>query len=115
LLALDPQEQTGLMSQLLDVFEGSLRVQGQALEQAIATVDIERIRRTAHTVRSSSLSMGAESFAAACLELERSAQAYLAAGPSVEGGPQAVLAQAAEVRAQALALLVQLHRAQAHI
>lgn len=116
LLALDPQGKSGLLAQLLGVFEDSLRSQALALEQGIASVDFDRIRRAAHTVRSSSLSMGAEAFAAACLVLEKDAQA-LAVGVAVdEGAPrpdaQSVLQQARWVWQQAQVLRSQVLRAQ---
>lgn len=115
LLALDPEEQTGLVLRLLGVFEDSLRAQSEALEQGMVSADFDRIRRAAHTVRSSSLSMGAEAFAAACLDLERSAQALAAdtAAPpgSAAAEPEAVLHQARDVLAQARALVAQVGRA----
>lgn len=112
LLALDSQDEAGLMPRLIVVFEDSLRLQAQALAQGIQACDFDRIRRAAHTVRSSSRSLGAESFAAACLEVEQLAHALAACGPG-QALPDAahVLARAQDLEHQAQILLNQVVQA----
>jgi HPt (histidine-containing phosphotransfer) domain-containing protein len=112
LFALDPEGKAGLVPRLFGAFEDSLRAQAQCLAQGIQACDFDLIRRAAHTARSSSRSLGAESFAAACLELEQFAHA-VAAPPLGQDRPDAekVLAQARDVEHQARALLAQVVRA----
>jgi HPt (histidine-containing phosphotransfer) domain-containing protein len=112
LFALDPEGKAGLVSRLFGAFEDSLRSQVQSLALGIQASDFDRIRRAAHTARSSSRSMGAESFAAACLELEESAHAVDTPAPGRDQPDAAkVLERAGEVVHQAQALLAQVVQA----
>ena len=109
LIALDPAEEAGLMPQLLTLFEASLHAQADALEAAIGTADLDSIRRAAHTVRSSAMSMGAQDFAQACLRLEHRALERLRS-PAPQD-KEAVLRDGAEVLERARALRQQVRLA----
>ncbi len=112
LLALDPEEKAGLLPRLIGAFEESLRAQAQSLALGIHASDFDRIRRAAHTARSSSRSLGAESFAAACLELEQLAHALGAPAPGqVQPDAAKVLGQARDLEHQTQALLAQVVQA----
>lgn len=74
LMALDPDDQTGLMARLLSLFESTLRQQLEAMETALEAADVPGVRRAAHALRSASASFGALHFAQACADLERLAR-----------------------------------------
>lgn len=111
LIALDPDESTGLMPQLVALFEESLRVQTQALEAALAAVDLDALRRAAHSVRSAAMSMGALEFAQACTALEQ--QALLQQRSAASHTDGAVFKDGAALLQWALALREQVRRTMA--
>lgn len=76
---LDPGGESGLIEQLLELYRQTLGTQVEAMQRALQQHDADLIRQTAHSSRSSSLSMGLHAFADECLLLER-----LAAGRSDE-------------------------------
>lgn len=78
--ALDPQGASGLMPQLLQCYATVMQQQAAALQQGVLRADGELVARAAHAARSSSLYIGAEGFAQACLELERMAHDGSASG-----------------------------------
>lgn len=82
--ALDPQGLNGLLPRLFRMYAELMHKQADALERCAHEGRIEGLREAAHAVRSSSLSVGAESFAQACLHLERRINDKRAAS---RGGP----------------------------
>lgn len=71
LAALDPTGASGLVRRLFVLLVTVLEQQEERLRDAAARLDFDAVRTSAHSLRSSSLSVGAEAFAADCQTLER--------------------------------------------
>lgn len=70
LRSLDPSGRAGILHRVLRTYEGSLQKLMLQFEDAAASWDIQGLRHVAHTLRSSSASVGALSFSARCGEVE---------------------------------------------
>lgn len=70
LRALDPTGRAGIVQRVLRTYDGSLQKLMLQFEQAAAGNDVQGLRHVAHTLRSSSASVGAMQFSARCGELE---------------------------------------------
>lgn len=100
---LDPDGRLGLVPRVLATYLQSLgRLQAQA-SQAWQQQDMAGVRYAAHTLKSSSASVGAAGLAQLCQQLERLA----AAGTEAEAGPLVgrLAAEAERVRQAVQALL----------
>jgi HPt (histidine-containing phosphotransfer) domain-containing protein len=71
LAALDPSGQNQLLGRVLRAFEQSLQRLGAEIEQARRAGDGQAARLAAHTLKSSSASVGALRLSRLCLALER--------------------------------------------
>lgn len=90
---LDPDGCHGVMERVFKAFEGSLvRMLGQ-LEAQREGGDAEVVARIAHTLKSSSASVGALALAQACAEVERRLRT---GGPGALGGDIERLVQACQ-------------------
>jgi HPt (histidine-containing phosphotransfer) domain-containing protein len=67
---LDPQGRNGLVQRVVKAFRESLARQLPQLRSALAAGDTNAIRNVAHTLKSSSASIGALRLSALCAELE---------------------------------------------
>lgn len=67
---LDPSGGNGLVARVLQTYAASLERLTAELEQARAASDRITVRRVAHTLKSSSASVGALAFAALCAQVE---------------------------------------------
>ncbi len=67
---LDPAGETGLVQKILRAYLDSAIALMQQLDQALVVGDAETLRRTAHTLKSSSANVGAETLATLFKELE---------------------------------------------
>ena len=68
---LDPQGKTGLLQRVMTTYAQSL---GRLLDQLVtarATADMQGLRHVAHTLKSSSASVGALQLSALCADIER--------------------------------------------
>ena len=99
LQALDPTGKNQLMSRVLEAFDTSLARLMPQLAQAQATQDCAVIRHVAHTLKSSSASIGALHLATLCSELEAAARAV-----ELEGLDAQVNAMRTEAERVSLAL-----------
>lgn len=72
---LDPDGQRGFLTQVLRTFEASLVRHLQALDEAGAQGDLKRAGDIAHTLKSSSASVGALAFSQGCAAVEKLARA----------------------------------------
>jgi two-component system, sensor histidine kinase and response regulator len=99
LRALDPTGENQLMSRVLNAFNTSLTRLMPQLAQAQATQDCPAIRHVAHTLKSSSASIGALQLSKLCTELEAAARAF-----ELEGLDARVNAMRAEAEVVLLAL-----------
>lgn len=70
LRALDPTGRAGIVQRVLRTYDGSLQKLMLQFEQAAAAGDVQGLRHVAHTLRSSSASVGAMRFSARCGEVE---------------------------------------------
>ncbi len=68
---LDPDGRTGLIARILDTFVASLSRHAGEFAQARAAGDRDGLRRVAHTLKSSSASVGALDLSRACADVER--------------------------------------------
>lgn len=68
---LDPGDRTGLIGRVLDTYVHSLARHAAELAQARAAGDPDALRMVAHTLKSSSASVGALELSLACAEVER--------------------------------------------
>jgi HPt (histidine-containing phosphotransfer) domain-containing protein len=68
---LDPDGRGGLLRRVLLTYEQSLRRLAEQFERARAGGDSDGLRQVAHTLKSSSASVGATVLAASCAEIER--------------------------------------------
>ena len=80
------------LAELIDTYASDAPAQLEGLRAALATGDVAELVRPAHTLKSSSASLGALALAEQCRELEASAKA----GP-FEGAQDAVAAIATEL------------------
>ena len=71
LRALDPQGQSGLLPRVLAIYTTSLRRLLEQLQVARANADLQAQRHVAHTLKSSSASVGALKLSALCADIER--------------------------------------------
>lgn len=55
---------------LIDTFEESVPKQVEQMKDALATEDLETLKRMAHTLKSSATTIGAESMRSLCVEVE---------------------------------------------
>jgi hypothetical protein len=72
---LDPDGSRGFLAQVLRTYESSLLRHLTSLAESRATDDLRRAGEIAHTLKSSSASVGAMRFSQACADLERLAKA----------------------------------------
>ncbi len=93
---LDPGDRNGLIGRVLDTFVNSLARHASELAQARAAGDAAALRQVAHTLKSSSASVGALELSQACAEVERLAR---------EGQTAALVAPLARLEAQVQRLL----------
>jgi len=93
---LDPGDRNGLIGRILDTFVGSLARHTAELAQARAVGDHAALRQVAHTLKSSSASVGALELSRACAELEQMVR---------EGATTAIAAPLARLEAQIQRLL----------
>jgi HPt (histidine-containing phosphotransfer) domain-containing protein len=70
LRALDPSGRAGIVQRVLRTYDGSLQKLMLQFEQAAAAGDVQGLSHVAHTLRSSSASVGALRFSAFCGEVE---------------------------------------------
>ena len=108
LRALDPSGGAGLIGRLFALYADVLHTQCTAVEHGVRQSSHDEVRRAAHSLRSSSLSIGAEDFAQRCLELERRVMADPSVQANLDQEVQDWLAQARRVASsvgQALDLL----------
>jgi len=69
---LDPGGTRGLLPRLIEAFDRTVQRQGAELEAAMASgPDLARLGRVAHTLKSASAHLAAQSVSAQCLALER--------------------------------------------
>jgi HPt (histidine-containing phosphotransfer) domain-containing protein len=68
---LDPKGQAGLVMRVVTTYTQSLRRLLGELARARASADLEAMRHVAHTLKSSSASVGALQLSALCAEIER--------------------------------------------
>ncbi len=100
---LDPDGTRGFLTQVLRTFESSLVRHLAALAEAQAQGDLKRAGDVAHTLKSSSASIGALAFAQGCAAVEKLARAGDAAAL---GAPLVTLmAEGARVLAAVRAML----------
>jgi HPt (histidine-containing phosphotransfer) domain-containing protein len=71
LSALDPQGSSQLLQRVLSTYNGSLLRLMQQLRQGRASGDLAAIRLAAHTLKSSSASVGAKQLAQQCAAIEQ--------------------------------------------
>jgi histidine phosphotransfer protein HptB len=100
---LDPQGTQGVLPRVLRAYEQSLLRHGDDLRAAMAAGDTERVSRIAHTLKSSSASVGALRLSRLCAELERAmrTEPLAALQPQVE----ALIHEAQQVLAAVRAIL----------
>ena len=96
---LDPTGRTGIVQRVLRTYEGSLQKLMTQFGEARATRDPAVLRHVAHTLRSSSASIGALALSARCAELEN-----LVREGRLDGLDPAVEALAAEAQRVATAV-----------
>lgn len=90
---LDPGGQQGVLMRVLQAYETSLVRYLDDIASVVAAGDVERLKRSAHTLKSSSAAVGALEFSRICAEVEQ-----LAAKAGSLPGPGAVEAMVHEGR-----------------
>ena len=70
LVALDPNGTSGLLSRLIRKFDGRCQSDLQSLEQSVSELQSETVRRIAHSLKSSSATLGAARMVSLCRRLE---------------------------------------------
>ena len=80
LMALDPSGESRLLERVLNAFQSSAARLGPQLEAARAGGDRNAIRLVAHTLKSSSASVGALALSAICAKVESAIRADAMAG-----------------------------------
>jgi HPt (histidine-containing phosphotransfer) domain-containing protein len=68
-------EDPGLYLEVIEIFIQDAMAQMENLRNALASGDLKALERIAHTLKSSSASVGALSFSALCLQLEKAGRA----------------------------------------
>jgi HPt (histidine-containing phosphotransfer) domain-containing protein len=96
---LDPGDRNGLIGRVLDTYVASLARHAAELEQARAAGDHAALRLVAHTLKSSSASVGALALAQVCAEVEQLARD--GAGAALEAPLARLEAQLAQLLAVA--------------
>jgi HPt (histidine-containing phosphotransfer) domain-containing protein len=100
---LDPEGRRGFVNQVLRTYEAALVRHLATLDEAGAQADLQRAGEVAHTLKSSSASIGALGFAQSCTVVEQLARAGDA---SALGAPLVTLrAEGARVLAAVRAIL----------
>lgn len=94
---LDPQGTRGFLVQVMRTYESSMVRHLAAIEEARLLGDIKRAGDLAHTLKSSSASVGALGFAACCAEVERLAR---------QGMPEALAEPLLGLQAEGVRVLV---------
>ena len=102
---LDPGGQQGVLVRILRAYETSLARHLDEVMSAAVAGDAERLRRSAHTLKSSSSAVGALVFAQQCADLERMAEKA-----ACQPGPGAVEAMVHEGRRVLVAVRTMLAR-----
>ena len=97
LRALDPDGKAQLVKRVLATYQASLAKLVDQLRQARDTGAWDQVSRVAHTLKSSSASIGALALSALCADIER----HLRAGDSAAAVPLLELFQAEVVRVDA--------------
>jgi HPt (histidine-containing phosphotransfer) domain-containing protein len=69
---LDPDGRNGVVRRVLTAYAESLQQMQSQLQSPSVSGDVQAVTRIAHTLKSSSASVGALALAAACAELEKS-------------------------------------------
>ena len=100
---LDPGGRQQVLSRVLRTYEGALARALAALDAAGAAGDWQAVERLAHTLKSSSASVGAQDFAGACATIEASLRA--GAGAAVAPGLWPLRAEGERVLAAVQAML----------
>lgn len=77
---LDPTGASGLIERVLHAFEDSVARLSPTLSQARSTGDLQTIRHVAHTLKSSSASIGALKLSQLCADIEVMARQSLTQG-----------------------------------
>jgi len=103
LRALDPDGRSGILLRVLGTFEGSLKRLMLQFEAARAGMDLPVLRHVAHTLRSSSASIGALALSRCCLELETRIRDGQTEG--LESAAEALSAESARAAAAVRAML----------
>jgi signal transduction histidine kinase/CheY-like chemotaxis protein/HPt (histidine-containing phosphotransfer) domain-containing protein len=80
--ALNPDKGEALLARVIGAFLGDTPPHLEALRRAVAAPDPAAIRRTAHSLKSSSANVGADALALLCKELEQLGRAGLTDGAS---------------------------------
>jgi CheY-like chemotaxis protein len=80
--ALSPDKGEALLARVIGAFLGDTPPHLEALRRAVAAPDPAAIRRTAHSLKSSSANVGADALALLCKELEQLGRAGLTDGAS---------------------------------
>jgi HPt (histidine-containing phosphotransfer) domain-containing protein len=78
--ALSPAGGAALLARVLRAYLQDTPGQLQALGRAVAAADTDAIRKTAHSLKSSSANVGAEALAQLCRELEQLGRGGVSAG-----------------------------------
>ena len=102
LRSLDPDGKGQLVKRVLETYQGSLAKLGDQLRTALAAADWAVVARVAHTLKSSSASIGALGLSTLCAEIERllragdtaAAQPYIDRFPSESARTGRAVAQA---------------------
>ncbi len=76
LMELTGSNDPGILSELLQMYLEDAPLQLASMKQALQQNDIETLERAAHTLKSSSHTMGAVAFAEQCAELEQAAEMH---------------------------------------
>jgi len=74
---LQPDTETGMVTQLIDVFIEEARKRITELQSAIDSGDTNSAEKLAHSLKGSSLSIGATLMASVCLRLEEDVRLHL--------------------------------------
>ena len=74
------QDDKELLLELLDIFQEDFQKKREALGQAVAAGNIEKIKETAHSIKGSSGNISAKPMHASCLQLEQLAKSGTTTG-----------------------------------
>ena len=101
---LDPTGEAGVLGRVLRAYEVSLTRQLDDLAEAREAAQMERIGRLAHTLKSSSASVGAMRLSVICADVERGVRQQQQ-GPAIETQLEALVHEAQAVREAVRAML----------